>query len=200
MTDTPDNHTLIEDAERARLALSPIRRQLLAALREPGSAASLADKLSMSRQKLGYHLRELEAAGLLRLVEERKRRGFTERVLVARAEAFIVDPSILGVAAEAEAQDKFAAGHLVAVAADVVREVTRMRGAAEAEGKRLLTLTIEADLGFSTPQELEVLTDRLSQAIAELARDFPPEGVRRRYRLVAGAHPAVKGRTPKSSN
>ena len=55
----PGRAGLIDDPERALLALSPIRRRLLEALREPGSAASLAKRLDLPRQQLGYHLRAL---------------------------------------------------------------------------------------------------------------------------------------------
>ncbi len=192
---------LIDDANRARLALSPIRRQLLQLLRSPGSAASLSVALGMPRQKIGYHLRALEAAGLISLVEERARRGFVERVLVARADAFIVDPAIMGTTpATVAAQDRYAAEHLVQVASEVVREVTRMRAGAEGEGKRLLTFTIEADIGFARPQDLEDFTNRLAQAVADLARTYAPEDGTRRYRLVIGGHPAVANKPTTSSH
>lgn len=191
---------LIDDANRARLALSPIRRQLLQLLRKPGSAASLSVALGMPRQKIGYHLRALEAAGLVSLVEERARRGFVERMLVARADAFIVDPAIMGaIPAAAAAQDRYAAEHLVQVASEVVREVTRMRAGAEGEGKRLLTFTIEAEVGFARPQDLEDFTNRLAQAVADLARAYAPEDGTRRYRLVIGGHPAVASKPSTSS-
>lgn len=189
--------TLIEDAERARLALSPLRRRILEALREPGSASTLAEQLGATRQRIGYHLRALEDAGLVRLVEERQRRGFVERRFAASA--FVVDPAILGAPPEVAAQDRYAAEHLVAVASDVVREVTRMRGAAEASGRRLLTFTIEADLGFERPADLEQFTEALTNAVADLAARYPAKGKARRYRLVAGAHPAVAGRPVKET-
>jgi DNA-binding transcriptional ArsR family regulator len=192
---------LIDDANRARLALSPIRRQLLQLLRTPGSAASLSVALGIPRQKIGYHLRALEAAGLISLVEERARRGFVERVLVARADAFIIDPAIMGaIPATVAAQDRYAAEHLVQVASEVVREVTRMRAGAEGEGKRLLTFTIEADIGFARPQDLEEFTNRLAQAVADLARAYAPGDGARRYRLVIGGHPAVANKPTTSSH
>jgi DNA-binding transcriptional ArsR family regulator len=190
---------LIEDAERARMALSPLRRQLLAALREPGSAASLAARLNMPRQKLGYHLRALEAAGLVRLVEERKRRGFTERVLVA--DAMVLDPGLLTPPRDPiAAQDQYAAAHLVGIAGGIVREVTRMASAAEAEGRRLLTLTIEADVGFGASHEFEEFAARLAKAARELTMHYLPGEGRRGYRLVMGAHPAVAGTTDRPIN
>lgn len=183
---------LIEDVERARLALDPVKRELLVALREPGSAASLAKRLGLPRQKLGYHLRALEAAGLVRLVEERQRRGFAERVLVAEASGFVLDPTMLaGTDALVSAQDRYAAQHLVQAAGTVVREVTRMRGAAEAAGQRLLTFTIEADVGFERPQDFEDFSAALAQSIAEIAARYMPGKDRRGYHLMVGAHPAV---------
>lgn len=189
---------LIDDIDRARLALSPLRRTLLEALREPGSAASLAGRLGMPRQKLGYHLRALEEAGLVRLVEERRRRGFMERLLVA--EALVLDPGLVSPTTAAEKQDRHAAAHLVGVASGVVREVTRMAGAAEAEGKRLLTLSIEADIGFAAPQEFEAFAQRLAQAAEAIAKDYPAGDGRRGYRLIAAAHPAVAGTPGKPIN
>ena len=189
---------LIEDAARARMALSPLRRKLLEALREPGSAAGLAVRLGMPRQKLGYHLRALEAAGLVRLLEERKRRGFVERVLVA--DAFVLDPGLVSPLREIETQDQYAAAHLVGVASDIVRQVTRMASAAEVESKRLLTLTIEADVGFGAPQEFEDFARRLAKAAHELALHYMPGEGRKGYRLVIGAHPAAAGGPAKPIN
>lgn len=195
----PDRSALIDDPARALLALSPIRRRLLEALREPGSAASLAKKLDLPRQQLGYHLRALEAAGLVHLVAENKRRGFVERVLVAAADAFVFDPALLG-GARVEAQDRHAALHLVAAAGTIVREVTRMQGAAEAAGQRLLTLTIETDVGFEQPQDFEDFSKALGEAVAAVAERFQPGPNKRAYHLMLGAHPAVAGTKSKPIN
>src|SRR5947208_11542791 len=136
---------LVSDAAKARAALTPLRRELLERLREPNSASSLAGQLALPRQKLAYHLRVLEEAGLITLVEERQRRGFVERVLVARADTFVLDPELVqrGEHHAIEAQDRHASEHLVHTAAGLVRDVARMREAADREGKRLLTLTVE---------------------------------------------------------
>lgn len=199
MAHTPDM-ALIDDPERARLALDPIKQRLLVALRQPGSAASLARHLDLPRQKLGYHLRALEAAGLVRLVEERRRRGFVERVLVAEADAFVLDPALLGASRTIHMQDRHAAEHLVQAAGTVVREVTRMRSAAEAAGQRLLTVTIEADMGFASPKDFEDFTAALAQSVATLAGHYPTGAGRRGYRLVIGAHPAVADTPEKPVN
>jgi predicted ArsR family transcriptional regulator len=191
---------LIEDAEKARQAMTPLRLKMLTLLREPGSAATLAAALELPRQKVGYHLHALEKAGLVVPAGQRQRRGFTERLFVAKAGSFVVDPAILGVPPNAEKQDRFAAEHLVARSAETVREVTRMQAAAAAEGARLLTFTIEADIGFAAPQDVEAFTERLTAMVAGLAEEFAPKTDGRRYRLLIGGHPAIKGKTTAKIN
>jgi DNA-binding transcriptional ArsR family regulator len=180
---------LVQEPDRVRLALAPIRRRLLERLREPASATQLAPELGLSRQRVNYHLRALEQAGMLELVEERKRRGCVERVLAARADAFVVDPAVMG-AAPTPAQDRFAAEHLVTTAAGVVRDVSRMEARAERQGSRLLTFTIETEVSFAEPADVERFTTALADGIARVASEFNAPG--RRYRVVAGGHPAPR--------
>lgn len=191
----PSPVTLLEAPDAVRLALTPIRRRLLARLRTPASASELAAEFSLGRQRVNYHMRALETAGLLRLVEERQRRGCVERILAARAEAFVVDPAVMGGAAApraralADAQDRHSAEHLVAAAGDVVRHVTRMRARAEEEGTRLLTFAIEAELSFAAPADLERFTTALAAFVAsEAAKTGAAAG--RRYRILLAGHPA----------
>jgi DNA-binding transcriptional ArsR family regulator len=181
---------LVEEPERLRLALSPIRRRLLERLREPASASRLAAELGLSRQRINYHLRALEQAGMLELVEERPRRGFTERVLVARADAFVVDPGVMGAVTAVEEQDRYAAEHLIGAASAVVRDVARMQSAAQRQGTRLLTFTIEAELRFAAPADLERFCERLAELVAEAGAAHGTSEGGRPYRLVLGGHPA----------
>src|SRR5690606_12832890 len=146
-----DSLAMLDDARTARLALSPLRRELLARLRQPASAAGLAEALDQPRQKIGYHLRILEKAGLIAEVSTRRRRGFTEKLFEARSEALLIDPMLLVPAdpAVVDKQDRFAAAHLMRTAAGIVRDVSRMQEAAESECSRLLTFTVEADVAFA---------------------------------------------------
>jgi len=184
---------LLHDPERVRLALSPVKRRLLERLREPSSATRLAAALGTSRQRVNYHLRALEQAGLVVLVEERQRRGCTERVLVATADAFVVDPSVMhadDASAPPPVQDRYAAQHLIGTAAGVVRDVARMQAAAEREQTRLLTFTVEAEVGFADPGDIERFATRLAELMRQAASEFNPPAGGRRYRVVAGGHPA----------
>ena len=87
---------VIEDPAAAAAALEPTRARILAELAEPSSAAAVASRVGLARQKVNYHLRALEAHGLVQLAEERKWGGLTERLLVATAASYVVSPGALG--------------------------------------------------------------------------------------------------------
>ena len=194
---TPRPSALLDDLDTALLALAPVRRRILTALTEPASAAGLAERLGLPRQNIGYHLNALEAAGLVQLAGERRKRGFTERLFVA-ARNHVFDPGMMQAPPDpdaVEAQDRHAADHLISTASAMVRDVARMRQDAAAEGSRLLTLTVEADVTFAIPADFDAFTEEVSAAVAALARKYAaPSG--RRYRLTAVAHPAVAKSAP----
>jgi DNA-binding transcriptional ArsR family regulator len=195
---------LLDEPDRLRVGLTPIRRRLLERLRQPASATQLASELAMGRQRVNYHLRALEKAKLVDLVEERQRRGCVERILIARAQAFIVDPGVMaaktgsnasaaaGLGVSRAVQDKFSAEHLIDTAADLVRDVTRMRVQAEKQGARLLTFTMQTDISFAEPGDLERFTTAVAEFVAREAAKFNTPTGGRRYRVVIGGHPSPR--------
>jgi hypothetical protein len=167
-----------------------MRARLLAALAEPSSAAALAQQSGIPRQKLIYHVRTLEANGLVELVGERKHGGITERVLSATALSYIVSPAALDeeAAHPERASDRFSAGYLVALAGRLVREVGALARRADAAGKRLPTLTIDTEIGFRSAEDRAAFADELTVAVLDLAaRYHHADG--RPHRLVVAAHP-----------
>ena len=182
---------ILDDARRVAVALAPLRRQLLGLLAQPDSATGLARRLKLPRQKINYHLRELERAGLVELVEERQRRGLKERRLQVAARAWLIDPSLLaenGVQ-PAEFQDRFASAYLVATAARLARDVAILRERAQQAEKRLATVTLEAEVELASERELRAFTAELQSSIAELMVRYQRAGGRR-FRVVVAAHPA----------
>src|SRR5258708_37360818 len=87
---------VIDDPATATVVLEPVRSRLLSELAAPASAATLATRVGLARQKVNYHLHALEAHGLVRLAQERKWGGLTERLLVATAAFYVVLPGALG--------------------------------------------------------------------------------------------------------
>jgi len=164
-------------------------------LREPASAVVVAGEFGLPRQQVNYHLRTLEAAGFLELVETRPRRGCTERVLRTSARAFIVDPQVIALSPRsggrraAARQDRFAADTLVEAASGVVRDVSRMQTRAAAQDARLLTCAIETEVRLASPADFARLSATLATLVARAVADVGVAEGGRSYRVVIGAHP-----------
>ena len=184
---------VIERPAAAAVALDPIRARLLSELAEPGSASSLAERVGLPRQKINYHLRTLEAHGLVRLVEERQRRGLTERMMIATARAYVVSPAAMGEASVdlARTPDRLSADYLIALAARAIREVGTLMRRANRAGKRLATLSLDTEIRFRSPVERAQFAAELTDAVTRLAARYhaaeAPDG--RSFRLIVAAHP-----------
>lgn len=185
---------VLEEPEAAALAMEPLKGRILAALATPASAACIATRVGLTRQKVTYHLRALEAHRLVRCVEERTWGGLTERVMEASAASYVVSPAALGPigATPADATDRFSASYLVALAARIVREVGRLWHGARRSDKRLATLSIDAVVNFATPQARADFTAELSEAIAGLVARYHDTGAAssRPHRLIVASYPA----------
>src|SRR5215468_9068862 len=90
---------------------------------EPTAAVTLAARVGLTRQKVNYHLRQLEAHGLVEVAETRTWGGLTERLLVATAAGYVVAPEPLGSRDPVCEDNRLSAAYLISLAARVVREV-----------------------------------------------------------------------------
>jgi DNA-binding transcriptional ArsR family regulator len=164
---------------------------LLQALVEaPGSAANLAERVGIPRQKLNYHLRLLEQHGLVELAEVRAHGGIRERVLRATAANYVVSPAAVaeGAADPSHVADRLSAGYLIALAGRTVREVGSLAKLAEDAGKRLPTLTVDTEIGFRSAEDRAAFAQELADAVIALAAKYHHDDGRP-HRLVVAAHP-----------
>jgi DNA-binding transcriptional ArsR family regulator len=188
---------VIDDPAAAVVALDPVRSRLLAELAEPASAATLATRLGIARQKVNYHLRALEAHQLVRVAEKRQWGGLTERLLVASAASYIVSPGAMGPVATNpdRGADRLSASYLIALAARIVREVKDQLGRSEEADKRLATLSMDTVIRFRSAADRAAFSEDLAGAVTKLVsryHDEPTPGGRA-YRVVVVAHPLPRG-------
>jgi DNA-binding transcriptional ArsR family regulator len=185
---------VVRTPEAALALMDPERRRLTEALADaPESAAGLARRLGEKRQRINYHLRVLEDAGLVELVEERQRRGRTERILRTTARRFVLDPATVGRLAPAqpdEVGDRFSASYLVALAARAIRELAGLLDRASHTRSRLATWSLNAQVRLGSPVRYAAFVRELEGAVAEvIARHHEERGEGRWFRVVGGAYP-----------
>jgi DNA-binding transcriptional ArsR family regulator len=187
---------VVKDPRHAALLASPIRQRILEALEEPGSASSVAAHLHMPRQKVAYHVKQLEEHGFVKLVREEQRRGCTERIVERTARHLVVSNEVLGRAGmdPKRLRDKFSGEYLAALASRMARDVAEAQAAADRAGKRLATLSTDVTVRLRSPADRAAFADELVDAIARVAAKYHDEhhSEGRRYRVILGAYP-VKG-------
>jgi len=194
---------IVDDPAAALAMLDPARAEILATLGSPGSATTVAKHLGLSRQKVSYHLKTLERHQLVHLVEERPRRGLTERIMLASARSYVVSPSILGSnASDPDRTDRLSANYLVALAARIVREIAELTARSKKADKRLATLALDTEIRFASASDRAAFAADLSNAVTALASRYHDEKATRGswYRVVVAAHPRPAISTPSKEN
>ncbi|MFI6392609.1 ArsR/SmtB family transcription factor [Nonomuraea sp. NPDC050547] len=188
--------TVIEDPAAAEVSLDPMRSRLLAELAQPASAAMLAARVGLPRQKVNYHLRTLERHGLVELVEERRKGNATERLLRATAASYVISPVALAAVQPDPAQspDRLSARWLLALAARLVRDVGALITGSAKAGKRVATFALDGEVRFATPAARAAFAEELTQAVTTLVSKYHDEEAAsgRDHRIVVAVHPSTR--------
>jgi DNA-binding transcriptional ArsR family regulator len=85
---------MIEAPEQAMALLNPLRGEIIARMMEPASAAEIARQLGETPQRVNYHLKALEKAGLVQRVGTRQVRNLVEILFRAVAKSFVLAESL----------------------------------------------------------------------------------------------------------
>src|SRR5271166_3872669 len=149
---------IVQNPEKAAVLLQPGRLQLIEGLAEPDSAAGLARRMGIPRQKVNYHLRELEREGFVELFEERRKGNCIERVVRATAREFLIAPH----AGRTVSEDRFSAAYLVSTMARVIRDLAAICLRAGKARKRVATLTLETEIRFATAESRSAFAEELT--------------------------------------
>jgi DNA-binding transcriptional ArsR family regulator len=169
----PTDIFVIRTPEQLKAISDPLRQRLVGAFAEPATIKVVAERIGVPLGRLYHHIDQLEAAGFIRVVSERKRRATVERTFQASARRFTVHASAVGAA------NDMAAGAALARAA--VEEL--LAGVSD---------TPAPDGGLHIAQTVLRLTPdalaRLERQIGEFLRSFEsPDG--RETRLLWMAAP-----------
>ena len=127
MADEPTALETVTEPARAAALLDPLRARILTLAREPASATELGARLSLPRQRVNYHVRQLAQVGLLRRAGRRRRRNMFEQLYVASARGFVLSPELLGeTAADWRAvEDAGSPAYLLALSAQMQADLAR---------------------------------------------------------------------------
>jgi DNA-binding transcriptional ArsR family regulator len=199
-TAKPEPHwDLVAEVPRAAALLHPLRLRILDSLREPDSAAGVARRLRIPRQRVNYHMRELARTNFLERAGQRRRRNMIERRYRTTAQGYILSPELLGKLGLAlpQAEDAFSAAYLLGFLALAQAELGQATREAAQQNKRLATLSVTSELRFESAEQRakfaaelhRVVLDTVRRYASPYTRDDGSPGSGRPYRLILGCYP-----------
>ncbi len=183
----------IEDAAQAATLLQPLRLDLLKRMAEARSCVELAQQVGQTPQKVYYHVKMLEQAGLVERTGERKVRGIVEGFYRARARSYWLSPQLVGqVGGKRKAQEQLSLGFLLNLAEELQSDIGHLADRAD---KDIPSLGLSMQIALRDGKQRAAFMADLQQTLQTLAAKYsigeanPPPGDGQTFRLVIACYP-----------
>jgi DNA-binding transcriptional ArsR family regulator len=193
--DEQDEVRVLDDLEAVQALGHPLRVQILEAVREPASAAAVARKLAEPRQKVNYHLKDLERVGLVRPTGERRVGNLVETLYRAVARSYVISPKIAWADPRRlqALNDQHSLETLVALGDRLQRDAAALLDRAAFDSEQIASASVAADVRFDSEDERAAFLDEYLRSVTEL---FGRYGSKTKngtpYRVVLAAYPGEK--------
>lgn len=162
----------LEDVEQAAVLLKPARLAVLRRMAEEVTCTELATRLGTTPQKVHYHVKALEAAGLVERVAERRVKGILEGIYRARARSYWLSPQLVGrLGGPRRATDQASLGHLIQLAEEVQDEVAALAGGS-VDGDDVPSLGLSAQIELRDASERGAFLRDVERTFQDLAEKY----------------------------
>ena len=162
----------IDDVDQALTLLKPIRLEILKRMDEPRTCPELADYFGETPQKVYYHVKALESAGLVEKVAERRVRGTVEGHYQASARAYWLAPKLVGqIGGTKAAQDQLSLRVLLDLAEEVHDDIGKL-GNRAAVGGDVPSLSLSAHIHLPNIHRRAEFLRELQETFQQLARKY----------------------------
>jgi DNA-binding transcriptional ArsR family regulator len=184
----------VDDPRAVQSLAQPARIAMLEALTEPLSAASLARVLGEPRQRVNYHLKELERAGLVRHAGERRKGNFVEQLYEAAARRFVVSPRVgrSPESLERALRDHLSLANLVRLGERLQLDAAALLDRAAFDGGDVPSAALEAEVRFPSPEARSAFMTEYLQLIGPLLKKHGAASGEP-FRLATAIYPDLEG-------
>jgi hypothetical protein len=139
---------------------------------------------------VNYHLKELERAGLVQAVEERRAGNFIETLYRAVARTFLVSPEVAW--ADPRRLEAMQSQHsletLVHLGERLQHDAAALLDQAAFDGAQIASASVAADVRFASEEERQAFLDEYLKALAPILERYgTKEGAA--YRVLLAAYP-----------
>ena len=174
MTDSSPAVLEVSEPEQLQALSHSTRVAILEALREPMSAASVARLLGQPRQRVNYHLKELERVALVERVEERRKGNFIEVLYRSVARSFLVSPQVAWSnprRVQALAR-QHSLGTLVELGERLQRDAAVLIDRAAFDGEEIASASVTAEVRFASEADRAAFMDAFLRSTRELLEQY----------------------------
>jgi DNA-binding transcriptional ArsR family regulator len=163
----------LERLDQAEALLRPGRIEILRLLAAPASCTDVAARLGQAPQKVYYHVKRMEQAGLVDRVAQRQVRGITEGIYQASGGSYWLAPDLVGAIGQRRAADEMSLGYLLSLSEELQGDLARL---ASKTGERP-SLGMSGEVRLQPERRHEFLSDLRAAIQSVLAKHGGADGV-----------------------
>lgn len=183
----------IESPEQATVLLNPIRGEIIAQLLEPGSAAEVARTLGETAQRINYHLKALEKAGLVQRVGTRQVRNLVEVLYRSIAKTFVL-ADCLSMKPETvqKLKDQSSLAHLVTTSERIRRDAMLLMEQSDV-GQEIPSATLQLQVHLSNEQQRQAFIEEYAAMVKQLVERYAAgKDENEAYQVLLAVYPKPK--------
>lgn len=182
----------IDELEQAAALLKPLRIELLRLLDAPRTLPELGEQLGETPQKLYYHVKVLERAGLVDKVAERRVGGIIEGYYQAAARSYWLSAGLVGrIGGRPRAESQLSLAYLLGLAEELHSDIGHL---AERAGAETPAVGLAAQIYLEDGRRRAAFLEELQTLVQGLAEKYgAPAGAPvepAAFRLVLACYPA----------
>jgi DNA-binding transcriptional ArsR family regulator len=168
----PQDVLLVDSVDQAAVLLKPLRVAMLREMEEPRTCPELAERFDETPQKIYYHVKTLERAGLVERTGERWVNGIAEGFYRATAQSFWLSPRLVRSlggrwAVEDQTSLRILAGHAEEMLEDVAHLAERSTA-----GEHIPSLSLAVDIALPHAERRGEFLEELRTTFERLARKY----------------------------
>jgi DNA-binding transcriptional ArsR family regulator len=186
----------IETVDQAMTLLKPRRLELLRSLDQPRTCMELARRFDETAQKIYYHVKTMEKAGLVEKVGERRVRGTVEGSYQAKARSYWLAPNLVGqIGGRRPAQDQISLHMLCSLAEEILDDVGQLANRS-AIGQDVPSLSLSGEVALPNGERRTAFLHDVQHAFEALARAYgmttpdSPDSTAQTFRLMLACYPS----------
>jgi DNA-binding transcriptional ArsR family regulator len=164
----------VDDPATLQALSHPTRVAILEALREEASAAAVARAIGQPRQRVNYHLKELEAARLVERVGEERTGNFVSSIYRSVARSFVVSPKVAWAdPRRVEAlRDQHSLEVLVQLGERLQSDAAELLDRAAFDGEQISSASVSVEVRFASETERAAFMDEYLRSTRELLEKY----------------------------